>query len=127
MSVGDSSESKRIESLAEIKAFLARLTYAVHNGSARIVFQKKRVVDDNRDEKFTNRFTIHKLFPNEDEVEVLKHELASLNYQNYIETVQDIRFPERSDMRVFGIPCSVRPNALSMVDCAAIAICPCQF
>lgn len=98
----ESHEKKRVESLADIKAFLVRLIYALNSGHARIVFQKKRVVDANRDEKFTNRYTLHHLFPKEDEVEVLKRELARLKYQDYIETVQDTRFPGRSDMRVFG-------------------------
>ena len=102
MFVGEVYEKKKIESKECIKTFLAQLAYALLSGNARINFQKKRVVDDNRDEKYTNRFTMHKLFPNEDEVEVLKRELASLKYQDYIETVRDTRYPERSDMRVFG-------------------------
>lgn len=102
MLVGEVYEKKKIESKASIKTFLARLEYALLSGTARINFQRKRVVDDNRDEKFTNRFTMHKLFPNEDEVEVLKHELAHLKYQDYIETVHDTKYPERSDMHVFG-------------------------
>lgn len=42
------------------------------------------------------------LFPDEDEVEVLKRELANLRLQDYIETVKDTRYPERTEMRVFG-------------------------
>ena len=42
------------------------------------------------------------LFPGEDEVESLKRELARLIVEEYIETVKDIRFPKKSEMRVFG-------------------------
>jgi hypothetical protein len=41
------------------------------------------------------------LFPDEDEVEALKRELSLLTVEEYIETVKDIRFPKRSEMRVF--------------------------
>ncbi len=102
MPVGEVDGKKKIESLPSVKTFLAHLVYALNSGKARIYFQKSRVVDENRGEKYTNRFTIHKLFPNEDEVEVLKRELACLTYHDYIETVCDTRYPERSDMRVFG-------------------------
>lgn len=100
--VGDVEEKKGIESLAGVKTFLSSLFYILQSGKARLNLQKKRMVDENRDEKYTNRYTLHRLFPEEDEVEVLKHELACLKYQDYIESVHDTRFPERSDMRVFG-------------------------
>ncbi|HHW22919.1 MAG TPA: hypothetical protein GXX26_08575 [Clostridiaceae bacterium] len=35
-------------------------------------------------------------------MDALKRELAYLSYQDYIETVKDLDFPEKSDMRVFG-------------------------
>ncbi len=43
-----------------------------------------------------------KLFPDEDEVELLKAELARLSVDEYIETVKDTGFWKRSKMRVFG-------------------------
>jgi hypothetical protein len=96
------NEAKRIESKLEVTTFLEQLHYALKSGKARIIFQKKRSSDENRDEKYTNRYTISKLFPDEDEVDALKRELAYLSYQDYIETVKDLDFPEKSDMRVFG-------------------------
>ena len=42
------------------------------------------------------------LFPGEGEVESLKRELARLIVEEYIETVKDIRFLKKSEMRVFG-------------------------
>lgn len=92
------NEKKRIESKLEVQTFLDRLKYAIQSGSV-INFQKKRQVDDKR---YTNRYTMSKLFPDEDEVEVLKRELASLTVEEYIETIKDIRFPKKSEMRVFG-------------------------
>jgi hypothetical protein len=96
------NEVKRVESKLDIETYLARLKYALQSGRAKINFQKERIVDENRNEKFTNKYTMFTLFPDEDEVEVLKRELANLRLQDYIETVKDTRYPERSEMRVFG-------------------------
>lgn len=95
-------EEKSIESKLEVITYLDRLRYALDSGNTKINFQKDRRVDENRDIKYTNRYTILNLFPDEDEVKVLRLELAYLTYQDYIETVKDRRYPNRSDMRVFG-------------------------
>lgn len=42
------------------------------------------------------------LFPNENPVDALKRELLTLKVEDYIQTVKDIRFPKRSEMREFG-------------------------
>ncbi len=91
----------RIESELEVKAYIQGLKYALNNG-AKIKFQAKRHVDENRDEKFTNQYTVNTLFPDENPVEALKRELLSLSVEDYIQTVKDIRFPKRSEMREFG-------------------------
>ncbi len=95
-------EKKLIESRDEVQTYLARLKYAIECGSGKINFQRNRIVDQNRNYRYTNRYTIGRLFPNEDEIEVLKRELSSLTVEEYIETVKDMRFPKRSEMRVFG-------------------------
>lgn len=91
----------RIETKEEVNAYLGNLRYALQNG-ARIEFQIKRRVDDERDLKYTNEYTITKLFPNENPIEVLRKELLKLKTQDYIKTVKDVRFPQRSEMREFG-------------------------
>lgn len=91
----------RIESEIEIKAYLQNLKYAIKNG-AKIDFQAKRLVDENRDERFTNQYTVNSLFPNENPVEALKRELMTLSVEEYMRTVKDHRFPNRSEMREFG-------------------------
>lgn len=95
-------EKKRKESKDEVQTYLARLRYAIQSDSAKLSFLKDRNVDQGRNKKHTNRYTIEQLFPNEDEVDALKRELALLTVEEYIETVKDTRFPKRSDMRVFG-------------------------
>lgn len=65
-------------------------------------FQKQRQVDKDRNKKHTNRYTVAKLFPDEDEVDALKRELIKLTIEEYIETVRDVRFPNNTEMRVFG-------------------------
>lgn len=91
----------RIESELEVKSYIQNLKYALDNG-AKITFQVKRVVDENRDKKYTNQYTVDILFPNENPVEALKRELKSLKVEEYIRTVKDLRFPNRSEMREFG-------------------------
>lgn len=91
----------RIESEIEVKSYIQNLKYAINKG-ARITFQVKRLVDDKRDEKFTNQYTINKLFPDENPLEALRRELLSLSVDEYMQTVKDFRFPKRSEMREFG-------------------------
>lgn len=91
----------RIESELEIKAYIQNLKYALNHG-AQVEFQIKRYVDDKKEEKYTNQYTVNILFPNENPVDALKRELLQLNVEDYIQTVKDIRFPKRSEMREFG-------------------------
>lgn len=91
----------RIESELEVKAYIQNLKFALNNG-AKIEFQAKRRVDDNREERFTNQYTVNTLFPNKNPVDALKRELLLLNVENYMQTVKDLRFPKRSEMREFG-------------------------
>ena len=91
----------RIESEQEIKAYIQNLKFAIKNG-AKINFQVKRRVEDKRDERYTNQYTVHTLFPAESPVEALKRELLTLTAENYIRTVKDLRFENRSEMREFG-------------------------
>lgn len=96
------TEVKRKESKLEVQTYIDRLKYAIKSGSVTINFQKDRNVDQGRNKKYTNRYTMGQLFPDEDEVEALKRELSLLTVEEYIETVKDTRFPKRSEMRVFG-------------------------
>lgn len=94
-------EESRIESWSEVSTYLARLKYALNNG-ATINFQQFRKVDDERDERYTNDYTMNELFPDENPKEVLRRELLTLTVADYLRTVKDRRFPKRSDMREFG-------------------------
>ena len=91
----------RIESELEVKAYIQDLKYALNNG-AKIDFQAKRLVDENREEKYTNQYTVDTLFPDENPVDALKRELLTLSVENYIRTVKDLRFSKKSEMREFG-------------------------
>lgn len=94
-------ELKRVESKSEVEAYIEKLKYALQNG-ARITFQIDRQVDRNRNIKFTNKYTVAALFPNESPEIALKRELLSLSVSEYQCTMKDERFPKRSEMRVFG-------------------------
>ena len=91
----------RIESEIEVKAYIQDLKFALNNW-AKIDFQAKRLVDEKRDEKYTNQYTVNKLFSDENPVDALKRELLTLSVEDYMQTVKDIRFPKRSEMREFG-------------------------
>lgn len=91
----------RIEGELEVKAYIQDLKFALNNG-AKIDFQARRLVDENRDEKYTNQYTVNTLFPDENPVDALKRELLTLSVEEYMRTVKDIRFPKRSEMREFG-------------------------
>lgn len=91
----------RIESALEVQAYLQDLKYALEHG-ATVTFQMERHVDLNRDVRHTNKFTVADLFPDEDPVAALKRELQKLTIEEYIQTVKDLRFPKRSEMREFG-------------------------
>ena len=91
----------RIESELEVETYIQDLKFALNNG-AQINFQAKRRVDENREEKYTNQYTINTLFPNENPVDAIKRELLTLSVEDYMQTVKDMRFPKRSEMREFG-------------------------
>ena len=91
----------RIESELDVIAYLQNLKYALTN-KAKITFQEKRRVDGNRDERYTNTYTMADLFPDEDPIEVLRRELMTLTVKEYLRTVKDLRFPDRQEMREFG-------------------------
>lgn len=95
------NESTRIETELEVQTYLDRLKYALRNG-ANLVFQIRRRVDENRDFRYSNQYTVNKLFPDENPADALKRELLKLTVENYIRTVKDLSFPDRSEMRVFG-------------------------
>lgn len=91
----------RIESKLEVNTYLQKLKYALDH-DAQITFQARRLVDKQRDEKYTNQYTVDTLFPDENPVDALKRELKTLTVEEYMKTVQDLRFPKRSEMREFG-------------------------
>ena len=93
--------NSRIESETEVRAYVQNLKFALNNG-AKIDFQVKRLVDEKRDEKYTNQYTVNTLFPDENPVDALKRELLTLSVEEYMQTVKDLRFPNRSEMREFG-------------------------
>lgn len=94
-------DTVRIESEVEIKTYIQKLQYALEIG-AQINFQVERRVDLKRDVEYTNRYTIGKLFPDENPVDVLRRELKNLTVEEYMRTLKDIRFPNKSEMREFG-------------------------
>lgn len=67
-----------------------------------ITFQEEKFVDIGRNPRYTNKYTMADLFPDENPVDVLKRELMTLTKEEYIRTIKDERFKNRSEMREFG-------------------------
>ena len=84
---------------------------------AQVSFQAERQVDQNRNVKYTNRFTVADLFPNENPVGALKRELQTLTIEEYMQTVKDLRFPKKSEMREFMkiCPCCMEEHELKII------------
>ena len=97
----ENTELARIESEFEVESYLQDLRYALQHG-AELSFQEERMVDKQRDKKFTNRYTVADLFPNEDPKAALRRELQKLTVEEYMRTVKDTRFKNCSEMREFG-------------------------
>jgi hypothetical protein len=119
-----SNELSRIEPKEEVITYLERLVYSLKNGQAKVALVKDRYIDRARDEKYTNRYTLHELFPDEDLVEALKRELPLIRVEDYIETLKDIRETKRSDLRVFGkkydgkdVYIKIRVELLNQIGC----------
>ena len=91
----------RIETELEVRTYIDNIKYALDRG-ARLSFQEISKVDEDRDEIYTNKYTMANLFPDENPTDVLKRELKSLKVEDYLRTVKDTRFPARSEMREFG-------------------------
>lgn len=91
----------RIESKDDVKAYLSKLRYVLDH-DAKINFQEVRTVDNHRDIRFTNKYTVAELFPDERPAAALRRELKTLTVGEYLRTVSDRRFPKRGEMREFG-------------------------
>ncbi len=57
--------NKRIETKAEVDSYLAKLHYALDHSQVQVHFIKKRRVDYEKNPKYTNRYTIADIFPDE--------------------------------------------------------------
>jgi len=90
------------ESELEINSFLLSVKYCIESGNCKISVQRERLNEKTKDIKFTNKYTLGELFPDKNPADAMKLELIKLTKKNYIETLEDIDFPQRSKLRVFG-------------------------
>lgn len=94
-------ENTRIETKFEVETFLAQLNYQLTRG-AQLNLIEDRNVDKDRNLKFTNRYTIAELFPDEKPVVALRRELLLVGVEHYLQTLTDIRYPQQKEWREFG-------------------------
>lgn len=90
--------SSRIEQKFVVEHFLTEMKEALSSESAQLYSQHHRKEDEA--EMHENIMSI--LFPNEDETAVLKRELTDLTMEDYIETLKDKKFPNKSETRIFA-------------------------
>ena len=96
------SIKKRIESKIEIVDYLRKLLLALQHDGVVVRLKVDSFSDEHRNERYTNRFTINSLFPDEDVVTVLKRELSLITVENYIKTELDRDLPWKLEFRIFG-------------------------
>lgn len=96
------NERNEKETEAEINAFISNVRYCIESDDCQISVKSERRSEQNKDIKFTNRYAMGKLFPDEDPSDSMRRELIKLTKRNYIETLEDLDFPDRSKLRVFG-------------------------
>jgi len=94
--------NKRIESKIEVKDYLRKLLLALQHEGVVVRLKVDSFSDEHRNERYTNRFTINSLFPDEDVVLVLKRELSLITFENYIKTELDRDLPWKLEFRIFG-------------------------
>ena len=99
--MGNPDTKSRTESKTEVQGYIQNLIYALDHG-AKIDFQPVRKVDSTRDIKYSNKYTVADLFPNEDPLIALEREIRKLKVGEYIRTVKDLKHPGRSEYREFG-------------------------
>lgn len=75
--------NSRIESELEIDTYLARIKYCLESGGCQITVKKERKSEQDKDIKYTNKYTLGQLFPNENPVDAMKRELAHLTKRLY--------------------------------------------
>ena len=97
----EKKEEVKIETKEAVETYIAKLKYVLKSG-ATINFQEERQVDKDKPIQYTNKYTIRDLFPDENPIDALRRELATLSVEEYLRTVKDIRYPSKSEMREFG-------------------------
>lgn len=95
------AEITRVETKAEVETFLAQLNYQISKG-VRLNLIEDRMVDKEREPKYTNRFTVAELFPDEEPCKALKRELLLVRTDHYLQTLTDNKYPQKKEWREFG-------------------------
>ena len=95
------TERARIESELEVRSYLQNLRYALAH-DARVEINYERKVDKKRELQYRNNYTLMELFGKRNLVAVMRRELQTLTLEEYMRTVKDLRYPNRTEMREFG-------------------------
>ena len=98
----ESMEDKIICSEKEVEGYIEKLRFALSKKSTSLILEVKRKADANKEEQYTNRYTLAKLFADEDERKALKRELRKLRVEDYIHTLHDLETQRMKKLWVFG-------------------------
>ena len=91
----------RIESEQEVKAYIQDLKFALNNG-ARIDFQARRKVDEKREERYTNQYTVEAFISEWEPIRGIEKRTVDTFCGRIYENGKRSRFPGRKEMREFG-------------------------
>lgn len=95
-------DGRIVENRDCIKEYLSKLRFVLENRRCSVYFQELRNCDQDRTIKHTNKFTVNKLFPDENIVNALKRELGLLEVVDYLYSLKDKKFPKKAMLSVFA-------------------------
>lgn len=78
-----------IEDRPSVEAYIANTTLALKDSHTEVRIQFDRLKDKYRDERYTTRYTLGELFPDEAPSTALRRELSNLKPEEYIRPVPD--------------------------------------
>lgn len=101
MSTMSKNYNHRIEQKFVVKHFIDQLHETLENEALELFIQNEEEQDQEVDAEDLDQNALSVLFPNQDATELLMQAMRQIAIGDYLETVKDKRFPDKSERRVF--------------------------
>lgn len=101
MSTMSKNYNHRIEQKFVVQHFIEQLRETLRNEALELFIQNEEEQDQEVDAEDLDQNALSVLFPNQDAAVVLTQGMRELAIGDYLETVKDKRFPNKSERRVF--------------------------